>query len=121
MIAPTLHCSYTRATENTIVGERSVGDARLDYTDLTYGWFDTFLKGEHTGLLDTLPKVRYYTMGINKWQKSDTWPPRGAEPMTFYLASQGKANTLHGDGLLTSHMPGESIRPTASRTIPCTR
>lgn len=105
VIAPTLHCSYTRATENTIVGERSMGDARLDYNELTYGWFDTFLKGEHTGLLDTLPKVRYYTMGINKWQTSDTWPPKGAEPMTFYLSSQGKANTLHGDGLLTTFAP----------------
>src|SRR5439155_1219853 len=31
VIAPTLHCGYTRATEDTIVGERSVGDARLDY------------------------------------------------------------------------------------------
>ena len=30
VIAPTLHCRYTRATENTIVGERSVGDARLN-------------------------------------------------------------------------------------------
>ncbi|MEO7042261.1 MAG: CocE/NonD family hydrolase, partial [Gemmatimonadaceae bacterium] len=107
VIAPTLHCSYTRATENTIVGERSMGDARLDYDALTYGWFDTFLKGEHTSLLDTLPKVRYYTMGINKWQTSDTWPPKGAEPMTFYLSSQGKANTLNGDGLLTTSAPGK--------------
>lgn len=107
VIAPTLHCSYTRATENTIVGERSVGDARLDYDALTYGWFDTFLKGEHTSLLDTLPKVRYYTMGINKWQTSDTWPPKGAEPMTFYLSSQGKANTLNGDGLLTTSAPAK--------------
>src|SRR5271167_4838935 len=46
VIAPTLHCSYTRATENTIVGERSMGDARLDYSALTWGWFDHFLKGE---------------------------------------------------------------------------
>lgn len=107
VIAPTLHCSYTRATENTIVGERSVGDARLDYNELTYGWFDIFLKGEHTGLLDTLPKVRYYTMGINKWQKSDTWPPKGAQPMTFYLSSQGKANTVHGDGMLTTTPPAK--------------
>ena len=30
-LAPTLHCAYKRATENTVVGERSVGDARLDY------------------------------------------------------------------------------------------
>src|SRR5262249_31413229 len=28
VIAPTLHCSYTRATEHTIVGERDMGDAR---------------------------------------------------------------------------------------------
>jgi putative CocE/NonD family hydrolase len=107
VIAPTLHCSYTRATENTIVGERSVGDARLDYGALTYGWFDHFLKGENNGLLDTLPKVRYYTMGINKWQTSDTWPPRGAQAMTFYLASGGKANTLHGDGVLTTTPPAK--------------
>ena len=56
VIAPTLHCSYTRATENTVVGERSVGDARYDYAALTYGWFDHFLKGETNGLLDTLPE-----------------------------------------------------------------
>jgi uncharacterized protein len=107
VIAPTLHCSYTRATENTIVGERSVGDARLDYNALTYGWFDTFLKGEKTGLLDTLPKVRYYVMGINKWQTSDSWPPKGAAPMTFYLSSNGKANTLNGDGMLTMAAPSK--------------
>jgi putative CocE/NonD family hydrolase len=105
VIAPTLHCAYKRATENTIVGERSVGDARLDYDALTYGWFDTFLKGEKTGLLDTLPKVRYYTMGLNRWQTSDTWPPEGAAPMTFYLSSGGRANTLHGDGVLATRAP----------------
>jgi putative CocE/NonD family hydrolase len=105
MIAPTLHCSYTRATENTVVGERSMGDARYDYAALTYGWFDHFLKGESNGLLDTLPRVRYFTMGLNKWQTSDTWPPRGAEPMTLYLSSGGKANTLDGDGVLTPKPP----------------
>ena len=28
--------------------------------------------------LDTLPKVTYFTMGLNKWQTADTWPPAGA-------------------------------------------
>ena len=50
-----------------------------DYDALTYGWFDSFLKGEKNGLLDTLPKVRYYTMGSNKWQTADTWPPAELE------------------------------------------
>src|SRR5437773_2096239 len=87
VIAPTLHCAYKRATENTIVGERSMGDARLNYDELTYAWFDYFLKGENNHILETMPKVRYYTMGINKWQSSDTWPPRGAQPTTFFLSS----------------------------------
>ncbi|HKQ05161.1 MAG TPA: CocE/NonD family hydrolase [Blastocatellia bacterium] len=105
VIAPTLHCSYKRATENTIVGERSVGDARLNYDELTWAWFDHFLKGEDNHVLETMPKVRYYTMGLNKWQSSDTWPPRGAQSMSLYLASGGKANTLSGDGGLTDTAP----------------
>jgi hypothetical protein len=102
VIAPTLHCSYTRATEDTVVGERSMGDARLDWDALTYGWFDYFLKGEDNHVLEKWPKVRYFTMGMNKWQTSDTWPPQGAQPMTFYLSSGGKANSLNGDGVLTT-------------------
>jgi uncharacterized protein len=109
VIAPTLHCAYKRATENTIVGERSMGDARWDYDALTWGWFDHFLKGKPNGLLDTLPRVRYFTMGSNKWQSSDTWPPRGAQPLTLYLSSNGKANTLNGDGRLTARPPAKDV------------
>ncbi len=112
VIAPTLHCSYTRATEHTVVGERDMGDARLDYNALTYGWFDHFLKGEDNGVLQTMPKVRYYTMGLNKWQTSDTWPPQGAQPMTLFLSSGGKANSLIGDGSLNDGAPSAD-RPDA--------
>jgi putative CocE/NonD family hydrolase len=109
IIAPTLHCSYKRATENTIVGERSMGDARLDYDALTYGWFDYFLKGEKNGFLDKNPKVRYFTMGLNKWQTANTWPPEGAKPLTMFLGSEGKANSLNGDGALASAAPASDV------------
>jgi putative CocE/NonD family hydrolase len=105
VIAPTLHCGYKRAKEDTIIGERSMGDARLDYDALTYGWFDHFLKGEDNGFLQKTPKVQYFTMGINKWQHSETWPPEGAKPVTLTLSSGGHANTLHGDGVLTFTPP----------------
>ncbi len=105
VIAPVAHCSYTRASENTVVGERSMGDARLDYNELTYGFFDRFLKGEPGGRLDKQAKVTYFTMGANRWQTSDTWPPAGAQPLTFYLASGGNANTLNGDGVLAAAPP----------------
>jgi predicted acyl esterase len=105
IIAPVAHCAYTRATEDTVVGERSMGDARLDYPEITYGFFDKFLKDNTETRLDKLPKVTYFTMGSNKWQTSETWPPEGAEPMTFFLSSGGKANSLHGDGVLASAAP----------------
>jgi putative CocE/NonD family hydrolase len=105
IIAPVAHCAYLRATEDTIVGERSMGDARFDYQDVVYGFFDRFLKGEEKSRLDTLPKVTYFTMGSNKWQTSETWPPPAAEPMTLYLASGGRANSLQGDGTLATAAP----------------
>lgn len=102
VIAPTLHCGYTRATENTIVGERSVGDARLNYDEQIYAWFDLWLKGEQNDFKKKTPRVQYYTMGSNKWQASETWPPEKAKLTTYYLNSNGKANSFFGDGKLTT-------------------
>lgn len=105
VIAPVLHCAYTRAKENTIVGERSVGDARLNYDELVYGWFDYWLKGDESKDPSKMPRVRYYTMGSNQWQTAETWPPQKAELTTFYLNSGGQANSLFGDGALTQKAP----------------
>lgn len=112
VIAPTLHCAYKRATENTIVGKRSVGDARLDYDDQIYKWFDLTLKGETNDFKSTTPRVQYYTMGSNKWQSADTWPPKGAVMTDFYLTSGGKANTRNGDGQLVSKASGKDMPDT---------
>ena len=105
VIAPVLHCSYTRATENTMVGDLNVGDARLNYDEIITAWFDVWLKGEKSEVMEEMPRVQYYTMGSNKWQTSDVWPPADAEMTTMYLDSEGKANTLNGNGKLTSKKP----------------
>jgi len=111
VIAPTRHCAFNRATEETIVGERNVGDAQFDYDGLIYCWFDYWLKGEDNEVLEKTPKVQYYTMGLNKWQSSDTWPPEGAEMVTFYLTSKGSANSVFGDGRLSTNPPGPEDNP----------
>ncbi|HEX3660883.1 MAG TPA: CocE/NonD family hydrolase [Acidobacteriaceae bacterium] len=119
VIAPTGHCGYTRGLpdprhlsiaalgtytvgDHTVVGERDMGDVRLDTDKLTYGWFDHFLKGEDNHVLETMPKIQYYVMGANRWETANTWPPEGSTTRTFYLGGGGKANSLYGDGLLTS-------------------
>ena len=111
VIAPVLHCSYTRATENTIVGERSVGDARLNYDEQIYAWFDLWLKGTTNDFKEKTPRVQYYTMGSNKWQAADQWPPKAAKMTTYYLQSDGNANTLNGDGKLSVKASGKSTTP----------
>ncbi len=105
IIAPVAHCAYTRASADTVVGERSMGDARLNYQEIVDSFFDRFVKGAASPVIDKLSKVTYFTMGLNKWQTSDVWPPRGAQPMTFYLASGGRANTMTGDGVLGEAPP----------------
>ena len=105
VIAPVLHCSYKRATENTMVGQLSVGDARLDYDALTWGWFDLHLKGETNDFKKQNPRVRYYTMGSNKWQSADSFPLPNTRITPFYLSSEGKANSRNGDGTLAARTP----------------
>ncbi len=105
VIAPTLHCRYTRASENTIVGERSVGDARLNYEEQIYAWWDLWLKEESNDFKKNTPRVQYYTMGSNKWQAAEQWPPKDSKLVTYYLNSNGDANTRFGSGSLTQKMP----------------
>ena len=111
VIAPTLHCRYTRATENTIVGERNVGDARLNYDEQIYAWFDYWLKGTKNDFPKNTPRVQYYTMGSNQWQHAETWPPETAKMTTYYLSSNGKANSLFGDGRLSTTKPPKNTSP----------
>jgi hypothetical protein len=51
------------------------------------------------------PGCSNYTIGLNKWQTSDVWPPANVRPITFYLASGGRANSLNGNGSLASAAP----------------
>ncbi len=113
VIAPTPHCSYWNASEHTIVGERDIGDARLNYDDLIYGWFDYWLKEEDNEILEKTPRVQYYTMGMNKWQSSDSWPPEGVTMTTWYLDSKGSANTRMGNGKLSLTASGSKGLPDA--------
>ncbi|MEM7185796.1 MAG: CocE/NonD family hydrolase [Bacteroidota bacterium] len=107
VIAPTLHCRFTRATENTIVGERSVGDARLNYNEQIMSWFDLWLKGEKNNFKTETPRVQYFTMGSNQWQSASEWPPADTEMVTYYLNSQGSANSSSGDGTLSTKRAGK--------------
>ncbi|SPE35797.1 Cocaine esterase [Candidatus Sulfopaludibacter sp. SbA6] len=62
-------------------------------------WFDQWLMGKDTPLVSQ-PPVKVFVMGANKWLEAREWPPEKARPQELYLESDGRANSLAGDGAL---------------------
>ncbi len=95
------------------LGKRKIGEidfgpqAELDLPDLIIRWFDHWLKGLDNGV-DREPPVRYFVMGSAKWKRATTWPPDGMREAFYYLASEGCAAQVEGDGLLTTEPPEEA-------------
>ncbi|NUR34377.1 MAG: CocE/NonD family hydrolase [Gemmatimonadaceae bacterium] len=109
VIAPTLHCQEGQMeSEHTVVGERDFGDARFDYVRLVQRWFDHWLTGANNGVTAE-PKVRAYMMGSNEWRSYDSWQPKNVQPVSYYLDSDGRANTLYGNGRLTTTPPARAM------------
>ncbi|HEY9229015.1 MAG TPA: CocE/NonD family hydrolase [Gemmatimonadaceae bacterium] len=110
IISPTTHCATERASSNTMAGSLNVGDARLHHWAIYLAWFDKWLRGNERAI-DTLPRFQYYTIGRNAWQKSDRWPVAGMRETTYYLRSDGGANTAKGNGRLALTAPPAAERP----------
>ncbi|HEY4320388.1 MAG TPA: CocE/NonD family hydrolase [Gemmatimonadales bacterium] len=104
IIAPTTHCGFERASSQTKVGELMVGDARLHYYEIYLAWFNRWLRDD-LHAIDSLPRVQYYVIGRNEWRTSNQWPVAGMRETTYYLDSDGHANSAAGDGRLTLSQP----------------
>jgi putative CocE/NonD family hydrolase len=83
-------------------------DNRID--ELQLRWFDHWLRGVDTGLADEAP-VQLFVMGANRWREADDWPPPEARTETWHLRSDGRANSLSGDGTLTREAPAADEPP----------
>src|SRR5688572_24262955 len=110
-IGPTSHCMFGAEKRQTLVGDRDLGDGRYDYFARFVEWYDYWLKGTANNALKR-PKVDYYQMGANKWVSSDSFPAKGTKYVDYYLASSGRANTLYGDGTLTTARPKQEAADT---------
>ncbi len=74
-----------------------------DIDGLQLRFFDRHLKG--IGDSDLAP-VRIFVMGINRWREEKEWPIPGTEFRRYYLHSRGRANSMYGDGALSTQPPG---------------
>ena len=67
-------------------------------------WFDYALKGEPNGW-DKRAPIRIYVLGANVWRDEQEYPLARTVYTNYYLRSDGKANSLSGDGVLDLEKP----------------
>jgi putative CocE/NonD family hydrolase len=67
-------------------------------------FLDEVVKGRPSGVFDA--PVSAYVMGEG-WRDLDGWPPSESRPVDWYLHSEGRANSVFGDGLLSPEAPGD--------------
>ncbi len=89
----------------TKLGEVDFGPlAAMNLKAYMLRWFDAWLKGADTEILRE-PRVRLFVMGENRWADENEWPIARTQWTRYYLHSRGRANSLFGDGLLSTQEP----------------
>ncbi|HEV3365752.1 MAG TPA: CocE/NonD family hydrolase, partial [Acidimicrobiia bacterium] len=63
--------------------------AGVDLDRIQLAWFDTWLKGEATGVADTATPLHAYDMGAKRWVDTARYPFEPAAPTTLYLGDGG--------------------------------
>jgi putative CocE/NonD family hydrolase len=73
----------------------AASQAAVDMTGSQLRWFDDFLGPGATGR-SSLPAVRLFVMGTDRWVDLDAWPPPGARSHLLYLRGDDEGATQGG-------------------------
>ena len=107
LVGPWAHRFPYTAPSSADTGDIDFGpNARIELHETQLRWFDYYLKGIDTGILDE-PPVKIFVMGENFWRDEQEWPLARTRYTPYYLRSQGQANSLHGDGRLELAPPAD--------------
>ncbi len=85
-------------------------NADLNIMALCLRWFDYWLKGIDNGIMDE-PPIRIFVMGENVWRYENEWPLTRTRYTKYYFHSNGRANSMYGDGVLNTKAPDNPEPP----------
>jgi hypothetical protein len=85
-------------------GDVDLGAAVTVIREHELAFYDTYLRDLDNGW-EERPPLELFVLGRNGWRGEREWPLPGTEPTRFFLHSQGRANTLAGDGMLDPEPP----------------
>lgn len=98
---PSTFVAWNALAENTVVRMGMLGKYGLTWPWESLhvealAWFDHWLKGRDTGILDGDP-IRYFLPGADEWRTSATWPPQGVTIRELALRVDGVLSDDEGD------------------------
>ncbi len=103
VVGPWIHS----ACSTTFAGELDFGAiSMLDLQEVELRWFDHWLKGKDNGAERDAP-LRLFVMGSNEWRDENEWPLARTQFTPYYFHSGGAANSLEGDGSLSTTPPAD--------------
>jgi putative CocE/NonD family hydrolase len=105
VVGPWLHGLFDRVVGEVDFGPGVLPDA-VDLGGLHLQWFEHCLNDAP----DDGAPVRIFVMGANVWRNENEWPLARAVPTRFYLTSDGRANSLRGNGRLLALPPAREAR-----------
>ena len=106
--------SHMMTTLNRDLGPVDYGaQAEETWENLILRWYDYQFKGIDDGI-GTEPGVKLFILGANEWTFENEWPLNRAETVSYYLHSDGSANTPRGDGSLSNDQPSSENPDTYS-------
>src|SRR4030095_9109125 len=103
---------YTNPT-STGTGDIDFGpEALIDLHAIQLRWFDHWLKGIDTGILED-PPVKIFVMGQNVWRDEREWPLARTRYTPYYLHSSGRLSAgLPADDEPPHHDTSDPAHPT---------
>ena len=94
-------------------GGRKIGDVDFgpaaeegSELDTVINWYDYLFKGVKNEFASGKP-VKIFVMGANQWREEDDWPLARAKSTRYFLHSGGKANSVRGNGTLSTTAPSK--------------
>ena len=86
----------------------------VDLGQLQLEWFDTWLKGENTGMASTPTPLHYYDLGTNTFTEHAQYPFPNTTPTRLYFTNQrsGSAPLALQDGSLSTTAPATAASQT---------
>jgi uncharacterized protein len=91
---------------------RKVGDVdfgpegAFQEDDAMLDWYDFLFKGVENRFASRKP-VKLFVMGANQWREEEAWPLARARETKYFLHSAGAANSVRGNGALSTAGPGK--------------